>query len=406
MLSRYLRQGWFVLVLDNVSESDLTAEEITAFHQQYRGRTPLLLGSRPTPKLHDAVGDKANACVVEPALLDDHTLDAFVQHCIKHLGGQPLSEKSKQACRGPAGYVPLFVRLAVVLGPDSNAKSAAGLFQEYLFRQCRCQDDREKTELLRDVGRLCLKTYWVTGKRAWTFDATDPMQRRLKDVGILLPDQQAAGRQGLPRAVRFFHDSMQAYLTAEALVGEYERQGADLPRPDNDPTSTTWDRSRLLLWAAANPLFAGTESHDMSELWEMFLTIFPDREAIRGQLQSEIEGMGQRYRNHLGDSEDIRQSVPAPVAGDLPAAYDADDTPAFVRTAAEACRRMDERTSSAALLGRMYANLAKLVFERRLRSDKVGERKKQPAAATEKQKQQGKADDRVGEHKKQPPEEQ
>lgn len=386
MLGRYLREGWFVLVVDNVGESDLSADEITEFHQQYRGRTPLLLAARPNLQLHDAVGGKAKTWVVEPALLDDQTLDKFEQHCIQHLGGQPLSDERKQSCRGPAGFVPFFVRLAVVLGSESNARSAVDLFQEYLFRQCRDRNamtDGEKQQLLRGVGRFCLKTYWVTGQRTWTFEAADVLQSRLMNARIIVPDRQTSSSQAMTKSVRFLHDSMQAYFTAEALVEEYDRQPPSLERPTNDPTSTSWDRARLLLWAAANPCFAGTESNGLNELWDMFLTIFPDRDAIQIQLQREIVSLGRRFRNYLGDPEDIKSLVPAEIEETLQKTFDPNDTPTFMNEAALACGEADRRNHNVVLLGRMYASLATLVFQRRLKSDVAQERKRKQLAAAD-----------------------
>src|SRR5207253_4658952 len=94
--------------------------------------------------------------------------------------------KWKQACRGADGYVPLLVCLAVSLGPGGSGRSAADLFQEYLFLQCRCTGEADRAKLLKEVGRLCLETHWKTGKRECDYKAADSLQSRLKAAGFLV----------------------------------------------------------------------------------------------------------------------------------------------------------------------------------------------------------------------------
>src|SRR5262249_39799651 len=109
-LRDHLDRGHFFVVLDGVSESDWTADQLREFHQQYGHRTRLLVTSRPSPKL-DGSRATAGARWVEPCLLDDTTLNTFVSgYC-----GTALSEEHKRACRGPDGYLPLLVRMALDL---------------------------------------------------------------------------------------------------------------------------------------------------------------------------------------------------------------------------------------------------------------------------------------------------
>jgi hypothetical protein len=222
---------------------------------------------------------KLGGLVVEPSILDDQTLDGFVGHCIKHLGGRPLPEELKKACRGANGYVPLLVSLAVTLPAESAAKSKADIFRGYLYRQCKCEKQQE-TGLLKDVGELALKTYWETGKAAFAYDENSALQKRLKEAGILV----AHGRGG----ARFFHDSVGTYFTAEGLLIQELNDYRGLPRRKELP-NTPWSRSRVLFWMAGRPEFAALQADGGSELLDMFLTLFvsqSDDEAIRSQVAS------------------------------------------------------------------------------------------------------------------------
>jgi HEAT repeat protein len=381
LLPTYLERGWFVLVADNIDVTGLSNAEIAALHSSHHYRSPLLLCGREPEPIRKAITEGTpNALVVEPAVLDDRTLDGFVDHYIRHLNGQPLPEEMKKACRGPNGYVPLLVRLAVTLPAESVAKTKADVFREYLYRQCKCEK-QEETGLLKDVAQLALKTYWETGKPQFDYDGNSTLQKRLKEAGILVP--YGAG------GVCFFHDSVRTYFTAEGLLTADLNDYRDLPRPKELP-NTPWSRSRALFWMAARPEFASLQSDGASELLDMFLTLFVSQDAdeenrprlvseIRCLLRDEVKEIEERYRpfkkkvtHYLGSPPATLPLIPdaVPNKNQLPQG----DTRELIEAAVEACFREDERTGTVTLLKKLYAKLAERVFDRTLSSDKEADK--------------------------------
>jgi hypothetical protein len=164
----------------------------------------------------------------------------------------------------------------------------------------------------------------------------------------------------LPKEVWFFHDSMQSYLTAYGLAAE-DRQGYQQlpPLGDNRP----WDRSRVLLWAAANGNFARAQSDIVlaggTELFQMCLATFMPRQGLRRWLCDELVRWAEDHRENLR-RDDVLKAVPRSLVDQVKSTRG----PAKVLgRAARICFDADEAQDSVERLGLLYAGIATLVYE-------------------------------------------
>ncbi|MFY0578318.1 hypothetical protein ACN28S_32015 [Cystobacter fuscus] len=128
------------------------------------------------------------------------------------------------------------------------------------------------------AGEFCLRTYWINGIRSLRYRNAPEQERmqKLLQAGILVPDDVNPRTGQLPSQVRFFHDSMQSYLTARGLF--LREHAAD-----------AWD----ILWrTAADPLFTSAQSEFSSgagsELFQMCLQVFGPEEKLRRELTRQL----------------------------------------------------------------------------------------------------------------------
>jgi HEAT repeat protein len=363
MLAVHLEAGDFFLVLDGVSESGLSDKVLSSFVQgQYGDATPLLLGARPTRAYRNVIEGAAHWMTAEPRRLDETTLVAF----ITHYGGRGLSEPIKAACRGrDQTYLPILVRMAMTLGGDGDsAATVADVYRGYFLRLFEAQfpDEAKRFKRLDYAARWCLATYWKDGLRRRTYDAS-AMQQGLLQAGVLIPADSL-----VPTGeVQFFHDSMQSFLTAHGLgVLDAAADGyGRLPRPKDARAGGSWDRGRVLLWAAANAKFTKARADILptggTELFQMYLAAFRPWDELRPWLHGELKKWAQNHDEDLR-RKDVLEAIPSAIvtltkgirgAGKLLAA------------AADACLDADERQGSLELLGILYARIAPLVYDLR-----------------------------------------
>jgi hypothetical protein len=85
--------------------------------------------------------------------------------------------------------------------------------------------DAEFDSQIIEAGKLCAATYWRDGARSMAYAGASPQHRtilkKLRSMSVLYSTEPGDN----PREVRFFHDSMQSYLTAVALTSD--AQGLD-----------------------------------------------------------------------------------------------------------------------------------------------------------------------------------
>jgi hypothetical protein len=360
-LDDHLRNDDFVLVVDGLSESGLKPEAIREFLRGAHGRaTRLVVTTRPDDDYREAIEASDRWVRVEPLRLDDATIGpfeaAYREADARREGRKPsptLPPGLRAACKGPDGtYLPILVRLAVRgEGGGEGIDSLAGIYENAFLQLLRDPDGGRK--VLDEAAALCLETYWKDGYRTLAF-ATAPPERldlldRLADAGILVPaDERPRTSANRPRQVKFFHDSMQSYLTAFGLA-----------------TRDRWD---ALPRAAGEPTFSRAQSdlslsEQASELFQMCLNVF-DPGRLLDRLREGLRSWAERKGRTLS-LDDVFGAVPA----HLRAAFEARAglTPDLgagraLTIALELCEHADSG-DPLANVGGLYARIAPLVWE-------------------------------------------
>ncbi|SEN16966.1 hypothetical protein SAMN05444354_13268 [Stigmatella aurantiaca] len=284
-----LQGGDCVLVVDGLTESSLIPEALQAFIDSRHGAfVKLLCTSRPHVGFRHAIENSAAWLHVEPNRMDEETLGRFISAYAPGSTGT-RSQNILRACRGADGtYLPILVRLALLFGGDPGVRGIAELYEAAfrgLLRQQGAVTGEEDSQLLAWTSQLCLRTYWVHGIRSLRYrnaPEQEPLQRLLT-AGVLVPDDTAPKPGQVPCEVRFFHDSMQSYLTACGLFAQ-------------EHAAPAWD----ILWrAAGDPLFSSSQPEAGSELFQMCLQVFGPREKLRKELQRQLLEWAQLYDDVL-----------------------------------------------------------------------------------------------------------
>ncbi|MFY0563092.1 hypothetical protein ACN28E_04560 [Archangium lansingense] len=297
-----LESGDFFLVLDGLTESKLEPEALRRYLEREMGlHAPVLLSARPNEAYRTAMAHALRWMAVEPKRLDVAGLERF-QAAYPGPDGKPvpLSESLQRICRGRAAdgtYVPILVRLALRFG-GGGVDSVINLYRAVFAGLLKQEpDDAATSEMLTFAEALCLGSYWEHRSRLIVFrDSPDESKlRRLLDAGLLV---SADARPGpVPTHVRFFHDSMQSYLTARALYARYASQAR-------------WD----CLWrAAGEPGFAREQSDLMteagSELFQMCSYVFGYDARLKAELRRHLDLCAEENDERL-NKEGILAAVP------------------------------------------------------------------------------------------------
>ncbi|HZH78610.1 MAG TPA: hypothetical protein VEY88_21455 [Archangium sp.] len=343
-----LLRSEFVLVVDGLTESSIRPEALEEFIDGRYGRTvQLLLTSRPHVGFQRALENSERWLFVEPRCLDERGLELFVS---AYAPGGRLAEDIKKACVGPEGtYLPILVRLTLLVGNEGRGGFAA--LYEAAFRALLRRgglSSEEDLELLDWAGSFCLRTYWAHGIRSLRYRNAPEQERmrKLLQAGVLVPEDEQVKPGQAPRQVRFFHDSMQSYLTARGLFAQEHQQ-------------PTWD----FLWrAAADPHFTHAQSELVvssgSELFQMCLGVFGPEERLRQELKRQLLEWARLYDEDLR-KRDIARAVPEALRPRFQAVLQAHSEPSpgrVLRVAIEVCA--GELTS----LGALYMHMARLLW--------------------------------------------
>lgn len=359
-VERLLEAGDFFLVLDGVSESGLAAPALLQFVQgRFGGTTSLLVSARPTRAFRDVVEGTARWMSVEPSRMDESLLAAFVAH----YGGGELAAPVKGACRGPDGYLPILVRMAMTVGQAQarpGGVTVADLYRSYFLKLFEAQypDEQVRFAQLDEAARWGLETYWRDGRRRRAYEATD-LQRRLMGAGILVP----ADALQPPKEVQFFHDSMQSYLTAYGLWVQDREGYIKLPTPRGDGSGRPWDRARVLLRAASDTVFSGSaaEVHGPAgtELFQMCTAVFAPVDELCDWLRNELRVWAETHGDDLR-RRDVLGAVPTELQPEVASAR---GVKGLLTRAIDACFAADKYRQSAERVSRLYAGIAVLVHD-------------------------------------------
>jgi hypothetical protein len=298
---------------------------------------------------------------MEPNRLEDSTLKIFEESYIasdKELAktdSAPLSPQLKQACRAPDGtYLPILIRFAIRAGGE-GVQNIADLYSVTFAQLLRSQaKDTLNTDLLDQACKLCVDTYWKSGYRTLPYALVEYDRRvlltKLLNAGILIPADEIRNRiSGEPKQLRFFHDSMQSFLTARGLYVSCQ---------DNDDWS-------VLQRAAGEPKFIMAQSDlflgEGSELFQMCIYIFTPLDKLLNTLRAHLYTWSEKHDGDLRKNEVI-SSVPEELENELKTLVGpSDGAGAALKRAIPLCFTPDVEHSlrNAAVL---YSKIARLLW--------------------------------------------
>jgi hypothetical protein len=368
VFDEHLAAGHLVAVFDGLSESEMTPEQLADFVKGDSGqKTALLLATRPGRPYREELRKVASdrTILVDPQSLNDDSLTVFMTVYLARDRADPktrdtaaaLSEKTLATCRARDGktYLPLLVRLSILVGPgaDSVAQINRKTFDTLV---------RERyPDLVDRTVQMCVKTYGEQGNQARVLATEANEERRallqqMYNVGILVSAElrgraSAAGPHGdrpnsgdedrsLPVQVRFFHDSMQSYLTA---VGFFHGEDvwSQLPR------------------AACNPIFGRP-----SELFQMCLHVFKPDDCLRLDLEKGLRDWANRFERGLSKEivlracpDDLRQALGWQLSPEESAGI-------AVKKAVDLCgQQAGDVGEEIRLLGILYGNLGPTIWD-------------------------------------------
>lgn len=274
-----LKSGEFFLVVDGMTESGVTAAMLREHLATFGIACPLLLAGRPNASLRRAVETAQAWLVAEPSRLDDITLPQFV----KTYGRDEKDFRGiiSQLCRHRDGtYLPVLVRLALLPPPGQQVRSISELYSNAALELLR--DDA----LFDSAVTLCLETYWKDGERQVTYAVADAQRKelltKLLGSGLLFASDGSGSEE--PRSVRFFHDTMQTFLTSVGL-------------------SRCDDWSNYLLRAAGDERFARDDSDLLigagSELFQMCIYVFDSPDRVHAILREGLLAISEKHGDSL-----------------------------------------------------------------------------------------------------------
>lgn len=343
-----LAAGKLILAVDGLTESPFTPQIVGAFLTSATAdNAPLLATSRPNDEYRKAFEPLPSAILVEPQRLDESTLREFERAYLaakSDLPRRPLTETTRRICRtADGGYLPILVRLAMI--SETDVDDVPALYDEVCASLLRRAGEPDRATIDR-AAKLCTDTYWYDGVRTLYLQRADKetaeILTTLLKASIVVPVGPPRPRDNdTPAEVRFFHDSMQTYLTARGLA-QKER--------------TLWPR--FFFEAAADLRFreASASSWAAPEIFEMCVQGLGTREAVEKLLARELEAWATEHREDLPMTA-IRYATPEEPRQQLP---DAPTGPVELLFAAvKACQESSDPRRSLATL---FAALAPLVM--------------------------------------------
>jgi ABC-type branched-subunit amino acid transport system substrate-binding protein len=302
-LKEMLEAGDFVIFIDDPSEMMVKAETIKTLVKSTAGRhSRLVVAMRPDENLRKAFEVSVSWTRFEPLPLTEKTLAEFV----KVYGRSSLDDSVKEACRSRGGnYLQILVKLAIIIGDEKGVTSKKDLYRRALNRLLMNKFGSELADKIDGMAiDLCLKTYWENGSRQLAYTRRDNEDRRtiklLRTAGILIDTDsihlKVEGDE--PETVRFFHDSIQSYLTARGLD--------DLPESEKD---------KNVLWKAAGheqflDASIDEQAASQSELFEMCVEVFNNKDKLLKDMVRDLSDWADQYGSDLTKNK-VLEAVPS-----------------------------------------------------------------------------------------------
>ena len=353
-----LESGAYFLVFDGLTEASLKPESVKDYVTSgYGCASRMLISTRPSEKYHKATGFSDRHVTVEPLRLDHETLKVFVNTYSatdgQRTSREAISPKTLEACQASDGtYLPILVRLAVRFGAsgiDNVADLYRVTFAQLLQAKFEATDDT-KDRLLDDASDLCVATYWRDQVRTLAFSDAAKEQKsvlqQLLHADIVLA-AEATPFMDEPKEVRFFHDSMQSFLTARGLFR----------------SEHCWD---ALFRAAGDPGFVEAQSDLLtskgSELFQMCVAVYKPVEKLRRGLRDHLMVWSQRHADDL-TKNNVLQSLSDDVLQHPSWKYQPQDGVGLtLQHAIELCATIDEERRDARTLSFLYGSLAPMLW--------------------------------------------
>jgi hypothetical protein len=290
----------FVLFIDGLSEALEPPAKIEEALRSLRDRAVYCVAARPSRMLREVLGRLGPLVVVEPRRLSDSSLVDYVR-CYREADGEfgvreTLEEATQQeedetipllrrAFRAPDGtYLPLIVRLAMRAGGDvTSVPEVYGATVQRMLGQ----DDDSDTRLAH-ARSLAHVTYWEHRERVFTSSRAESIAHGLADellrAGLLVSgDRKSSRLTAEPRQLRFFHDSVQSYLTAVALAEK------------DDWSVLVAAAGDEALVRDASELVTGTGS----ELFYLCASVFLPRRRLRERLAEDLRKWANEHHSFL-----------------------------------------------------------------------------------------------------------
>jgi hypothetical protein len=305
-LKDMVEAGDFVVFIDDPTEMGVKAETIMRFVRSMAGASSrLVVAMRPDESLREALEESVSWIRVEPQPLTEETLNKFV----KAYGRSSLDDSVKEACRSREGnYLQILVKLAIIIGDEKGLTNKKDLYRLALGWLLRDKVENKPSNQIREMAiDLCLKTYWKDGSRQLACARRDNEDRKtiqlLRTAGILIDmdsiHPKVRGEE--PETVRFFHDSIQSYLTACGLDGLHESE-----------------KDKSVLWKAAGDerfLDAPIDEQgaSQSELFEMCVEVFNNKEKLLKHMVCDLLDWADRYGNDITMNE-VLGAVPSDIS--------------------------------------------------------------------------------------------
>lgn len=281
ILAAELSAGHFMLLIDGLTEGTVDATTIGKFlKSDSEGCITVICSARPSDAYQEAFVASRFGCLLTPRMLDDACLAGFQEAYIEGdrkngIESFSLSGARSKVCRSTEGtYLPILVRLCMQLPED--VFSLAEVYDK-TFARLLGIDVFAASAKIDAAAELCVDTYWKTGVRSLAYARAAAEKVGLLDTlvkaNILVPLKSSLPRAALdnrPEEVKFFHDSMQSYLTARGLL----KGGQE------------W--SEILRGAATAPRFRARSDRDIPEVFQMCLEVFGPQELLIEVLKNEL----------------------------------------------------------------------------------------------------------------------
>jgi hypothetical protein len=224
LLANQLREGDFLIVIDGLSEMEPDPKTLQDFLETEEGAAcPLLVTAQPREDLRRALSGSPRFMRILPKPLNADTVSAFID---TYERGATLSPEQLDACGTREGYMPLLVRWMVRYRTQALTRADLySAFCEELLSRIPAEATRRE-----ELYTLCLQEYWEKGQTQFRCDDTNraACEARVR-AGLMVAVKRNLANHSLID-VKFFHDSVMSYLTAEALRHDEELRWSSLPK--------------------------------------------------------------------------------------------------------------------------------------------------------------------------------